>query len=94
MMKAFRYIGFALCCVVTGCTTDRVAYLYAQDSYRFNGVTHSAGDAVAANSAMQIIDPTPKSASRLKLNVPAERNDTKQDKLEPVRTTGLEGGKS
>jgi hypothetical protein len=71
-----------------------MAYLYAQDPFRFNGVTHSAGDAVAANSAMQIIDPAPKSASRLIMNVPAERADAKDSKLEPVRTTGLEGGKS
>lgn len=74
--------------VISGCTTaDRAAYRFGQDSYVFNGVTHGAGDAVAANSAMQIIDPAPRSAYRTKLLVPAERSETTDKRSEPVRTT-------
>lgn len=57
---------------IAGCATADVER-YAQDPYRFNGVTHGAGEAVAANSAMQIINPMPRTASRTTLLVPAER---------------------
>lgn len=59
---------------LAGCETT-------QDPYRFNGVTHGAGDAVAINSALQIIDPMPKSASRTRLIVPAERPKQEQSPI-------------
>lgn len=49
----------------TGCTTD--------DTLRFDGVTPEAGQAIAQNSALQIIDPSPPGSADTRLRVPAQR---------------------
>lgn len=40
---------------------------------RHEGLAFGAGDAIAANSAMQIVDPWPWGVERTNLSVPAER---------------------
>ncbi len=43
-----------------------------QDFYRTDGLTLGAGDAIARNTALQVIDPWPKGVEDTKLLVPAE----------------------
>lgn len=50
--------------VLTGCAK--------QDFYRTDGLTLGAGDAIARNTALQVIDPWPKGVEDTKLLVPAE----------------------
>lgn len=65
---------------LAGCETT-------QDTYRFDGVTHGNGDSVAANSAMQIVDPWPRGSSETRLIVPAERAKTEQRAAVPSTTS-------
>jgi hypothetical protein len=58
----------ALAGLLTGCAQD--------DFMRTEGLTLAAGDAVAANSALQIIDPWPAGVEDTTLNPPADRGDT------------------
>lgn len=51
--------------VLSACTTDTVL--------RPEGVTTFAGNAIAANTAMQIVDPWPRGVQETRLRVPAER---------------------
>lgn len=51
---------------LVGCTTE--------DVVRYDGVTLSAGDAIAANSAMQMVDPWPRGVENTRLRVPAARH--------------------
>ena len=51
--------------VLSGCMTE--------DVLRYDGVTTSAGNAIAANTAMQMVDPWPRGVENTHLLVPAER---------------------
>lgn len=51
--------------LAAGCTTDTVL--------RPEGVTSYAGEAIAANTAMQIVDPWPYGVQDTRLRVPADR---------------------
>lgn len=51
--------------LLSGCTSD--------SQYRFDGVSGFAGDAIAANMAMQMVDPWMYGVQDTKLKVPAER---------------------
>ncbi len=44
-----------------------------QDFYRTDGLTLGAGDAIARNSALQIIDPWPAGVEDTRLLIPADR---------------------
>ena len=55
----------ALLSVVGGCTSD--------DYVRTEGVTPAAGNAQAANTAMQMVDPWQYGVQNTKLKVPAQR---------------------
>jgi hypothetical protein len=49
----------------------------AQDDYlRTDGLTTGAGDAIAANTAMQVVDPWQYGVQNTKLKVPAQREST------------------
>lgn len=49
----------------------------AQDDYlRADGLTVGAGDAIAANTAMQIVDPWQYGVQNTKLKVPAQRTSS------------------
>jgi len=63
----FRLLHLALpgLALLAGCMTE--------DALRYDGVTTLAGDAIAANSAMQMVDPWPRGVENTRLRVPAER---------------------
>ena len=75
------------CCAVAGCS---------ETYQRVDGVTPGAGDAIAANTVMQMVDPWPYGAQDTDLKVPADRSGQKEQALaestdaEPVApsTTG------
>lgn len=49
----------------------------AQDDYlRTDGLTTGAGDAIAANTAMQVVDPWQNGVQNTKLKVPAQRTSS------------------
>lgn len=50
---------------LAGCMTE--------DVLRHDGVTLQAGDAIAANTAMQMVDPWPRGVEDTRLIVPADR---------------------
>ena len=45
----------------------------SEDVLRYDGVTTSLGDAVAANTAMQMVDPWPRGVEDTRLRTPAVR---------------------
>jgi hypothetical protein len=51
--------------LTTGCLSDEFR--------RADGLTDSAGDAIASNTVMQMVDPWPYGVQNTKLLVPAER---------------------
>ncbi|GLS33856.1 hypothetical protein SAMN04488498_12320 [Mesorhizobium albiziae] len=61
-------IGFALLAAAAGagCTTE--------DYTRADGLTSSAGNAMYANTVMQMVDPWQPGVQHTKLRVPADRN--------------------
>lgn len=60
-------ILLAACAALSGCMTE--------DVMRYDGVTLQAGDAIAANTAMQMVDPWPVGVEETHLLVPADRGD-------------------
>lgn len=73
----------ALAGVLTGCAQD--------DFMRTEGLTLSAGDAVATNSALQIIDPWPEGVEDTRLRPPGDRvgpADVKEELSAPTTTGG------
>jgi hypothetical protein len=57
------------------------------DVLRYDGVTTGAGDAVAANTVMQMVDPWPAGVENPHLRVPADRGGIQG---ESQRSTGTE----
>ena len=55
----------AACCAIAGCS---------ETYQRIDGVTPGAGDAIAANTVMQMVDPWPYGAQDTDLKVPADRS--------------------
>lgn len=72
-------LGLSCLCLI-GCETT-------QDPFRFDGVTHGNGDAIAANTAMQMVDPWPRSAAETRFLVPAERVRPEQRASAPSTTS-------
>ena len=72
----------ALAGFLSGCAKD--------DFMRTEGLTLGVGDAVAVNSALQIIDPWPGGVEDTALNPPADRGDptTAEDAPAAPGTTG------
>jgi hypothetical protein len=66
-MRLIKITAAALVFLLTGCASD--------DYLRTEGLTMTAGDAVARNSALQIIDPWPAGVEDTALDVPADRAD-------------------
>ena len=58
-------IAFSLAVAAAGCM--------AEDTLRIQGVTPGAGDAIAGNTAMQMVDPWPVGVQQTRLRVPATR---------------------
>ena len=57
-------VAFLLCAASAGCT---------ETFQRLDGVTPAAGDAVAANTVMQMVDPWQYGVQNTNLQVPADR---------------------
>jgi hypothetical protein len=73
----------ALAGLLTGCAQD--------DFMRTEGLTLAAGDAVATNSALQIVDPWPAGVEDTALNPPADRSkpaDAKDTPAAPATAGG------
>lgn len=62
MLKALPLIAVL---ALAGCMSDEYA--------RNEGVTSEAGDAIAADTAMQMVDPWPRGVENTNLRVPADR---------------------
>jgi hypothetical protein len=59
----------AACCAFGGCS---------ETYQRVDGVTPGAGDAIAANTVMQMVDPWPYGAQDTDLDVPADRSSQQE----------------
>ncbi|MEO3387518.1 hypothetical protein [Mesorhizobium sp. CAU 1741] len=59
---------------LSGCMTE--------DVLRYDGVTLQAGDAIAANTAMQMVDPWPVGVEDTHLLVPADRGEAESSEAE------------
>lgn len=68
MKKIVKYGIIVLAALASGCAKD--------DMLRTEGLTMGAGNALAANSAMQIIDPWPEGVENPDLVVPSDRGET------------------
>jgi hypothetical protein len=73
MTRAIILIALAAgCCAVAGCS---------ETYQRLDGVTPGAGDAIAANTVMQMVDPWPYGAQETDLSVPADRSSQDEKAL-------------
>ena len=81
-MRTTIAVSIALAGLLSGCARD--------DFMRTEGLTLEAGNAVATNSALQIIDPWPNGVEDTELNPPADRGekDTKDAPVAPNTTGG------
>jgi hypothetical protein len=73
----------AFCCALAGCTSD--AY------QRVEGLTPGAGDAIAANTVMQMVDPWQYGVQDTNLRVPADRGAAGADAAADPATGGASG---
>ena len=73
----------ALAGFLTGCAQD--------DFMRTEGLTLAAGDAVATNSTLQIIDPWPEGVEDTQLRPPGDRGDPSDAKDAPSAPTTTGG---
>jgi hypothetical protein len=67
MLRLLTAIASASLLAVSGCAKD--------DALRAEGLTLGAGDAVAVNSSLQIIDPWPAGVEDADLIIPSDRGD-------------------
>jgi hypothetical protein len=58
------FLAFFCCLSLAGCTSDELA--------RNEGVTGRAGDAIAADTVLQMVDPWPRGVENTYLRVPAD----------------------
>lgn len=65
---------------LAGCTTD--------DTQRLDGMTYGAGDAIAANTVMQMVDPWQYGVQHTDLEVPAERPAAKGPATAETKAAG------
>lgn len=66
MPVRISWMSALVCLCLAGCATE--------DVLRYDGVTTSAGDAIAANTAMQMVDPWPYGVEDTRLRTPAVRS--------------------
>lgn len=64
-MKRFSLVVLLACLPLSGCMTE--------DVLNYDGVTTMAGDAIAANTVLQMVDPWPEGVEETRLRVPAQR---------------------
>lgn len=64
-MRALTTMLLASVAALSACTSD--------ETLRLDGMTIGAGEAIAANTAMQMVDPWPRGVENTKLRTPAFR---------------------
>jgi hypothetical protein len=67
--RAIILVLVAAACAVAGCS---------ETYQRLDGVTPGAGDAIASNTVMQMVDPWPYGAQDTDLDVPADRSSQQE----------------
>lgn len=72
--------------LAAGCTTD--------DTMRLDGMTYGAGDAIAANTVLQMVDPWQDGVQHTDLRVPAERPQSQAAATGGEGTSTTDGGGS
>ena len=75
----------AICLATAGCTSDQ--------TMRMDGVTPGAGEAIAANTVMQMVDPWPVGVDDTVLLVPAERAAKAAQAQTSGQVTGADSGR-
>lgn len=78
MIRISTLSVLTLSLAVAGCMTE--------DTLRYNGVTQSAGNAIAANTVMQMVDPWPQGVQDTDLEVPAARPEKTEAPEESAAT--------
>lgn len=78
MFRISTLTVLTLSLAVAGCMTE--------DTLRYNGVTQSAGNAIAANTVMQMVDPWPHGVQDTDLEVPAARPEKAEAPEESAAT--------
>lgn len=71
-------VGVAFLPFLAGCTEHT--------ALRYDGVSPAAGDAIAANTVMQMVDPWPAGVEQTDLNIPADHDQYR--KAEAVEEGG------
>ena len=79
-------IGCGLALIFGGCVTE--------EHRQIEGVTFAAGNAMAANSVMQMVDPWLYGVQNTQLRVPAARGEAPQTAAETADTTTAGSGPS
>jgi hypothetical protein len=82
-MRLIKIAAISIAALLAGCASD--------DYQRTEGLTMTAGDAVARNSALQVIDPWPEGVEDTSLEVPADRSDPAGEGVKPVAATAASG---
>ena len=82
-MRLVKITAASLCLLLASCAND--------DYLRTEGLTMTAGDAVARNSALQIIDPWPEGVEDTSLSVPADRSETAGEAGKPTAPSTTSG---
>jgi hypothetical protein len=86
MLRATILVSaFGLSLAAAGCTSDELA--------RNEGVTGRAGDAIAADTVLQMVDPWPRGVENTHLSVPADHAQY-QNKAGPAAAAAPAGGSS
>ena len=85
MVRPFQFMLLAVAALapLAGCMSE--------DLRRVDGLTTSAGDAIAANTAMQMVDPWQEGVQDTRLKVPAERPARAADAAESASATSVSG---
>lgn len=76
MSRLSIIILLAVLALAVSCTTE--------DTARMDGLTMGAGNALAANSAMQMVDPWPRGVENTDLIVPADPGQYRSDEAAAV----------
>lgn len=83
-MRLATAIVLSACIVAAGCTTD--------DYLRIEGMTPGAGNAQAANTVMQMVDPWQPGVENTNLKVPADRGPAAEAAVaESAPASGVSG---
>ncbi|MCO5083779.1 MAG: hypothetical protein M9955_19245 [Rhizobiaceae bacterium] len=83
-MKRLSLLAIAL--AASGCTSDQ--------TMRMDGVTPGAGEAIAANMVMQMVDPWPTGVDDTELLVPAQRAAQAAEAQASGKVTGEDSGRA